>query len=78
MKKTEREFLEDIEDALEDWDYETETYHENGYFCVDVTIEFDDWGEDADEIWEALSDVADDWGAGIDSDMNTYYLALEF
>ena len=77
MKRNEREFLEDIEDALEGWNYETETYHEDGDFCVDVTIEFDDWGEDADEIWEALSDVADDWDAGIDSDMNTYYLALE-
>lgn len=76
MKKKEREFLEDIEDALEDWEYETETYHEDGCFCVDVTVDEDDWGYDADEIWEALSDVAEEWEAGIDSDMNTYYLAL--
>ena len=63
MKKQEREFLEDA-------------YHENEYFCVDVTIDMDDWGGNADEIWDALSDVASEWGAGIDSDMNTYYLAL--
>ena len=38
MKKQEREFLEDIEDALGDWGYQTDAYHENEYFCVDVTI----------------------------------------
>lgn len=76
MKKQEREFLEDIEDALGDWEYQTDAYHENEYFCVDVTIDMDDWGGNADEIWDALSDVASEWGAGIDSDMNTYYLAL--
>lgn len=76
MKREEREFLEDIEDAIEDWDYDIETYHENGSFCVDITIDEDDWGYNADEIWEKLNDVAQDWDAGIDYDCNTYYLVL--
>ncbi len=76
MKREEREFLDDIEDAIEDWDYDIETYHENGSFCVEITIDEDDWGYNADEIWEALDDVAEEWGAGIDSDCNTYWLEL--
>ena len=48
----------------------------NGYAPEYATIDMDDWGGNADEIWDALSDVASEWGAGIDSDMNTYYLAL--
>lgn len=77
MNKTERNFLNDIKDAVDDWDYSYEHYHEDGSFCVDVTIDLDQWSDDADEIWDALQEVADDWDAGIDSDTNTYYLAIE-
>ncbi|MCQ2077663.1 MAG: hypothetical protein MJZ20_11685 [Bacteroidaceae bacterium] len=78
MTKDEREFLNDVKDAVSDYDYSYEYYHENGDFCVDITIDdMDEWGDNADDIWNDLEEVADDWGAGIDSDMNCYYLALE-
>ena len=34
-------------------------------------------GENADEIWDAISEVCDEWNAGIDSNSNTYYVALK-
>lgn len=77
MKKNERDFLNDVKDAVDDYDFSYEYYHEDGNFCVDITIDdMDEWGENADDIWDALEEVADDWGAGIDSDMNEYYLCL--
>ena len=75
MTSEEREFLNDIKDAVSDYGYECNHYHEDGYFCVDITINLDEW--EPDEIWDALEEVTDDWGAGLDSDMKTYYLALE-
>lgn len=69
--------MEEIEDAVDNWSYSSGHYHEDGSFCIDITIDMDEWGEDADEIWDALSDVCDDWDAGIDSDCNTYYVALD-
>lgn len=77
MRTKEKNFLKDIEEAIEQWSADVDYEHDNGCFCVDVTIDMEDWGSDSDEIWDALSDVADEWGAGIDSDCNTYYLALE-
>ena len=78
MNKNERNFLNDVKEALEDWGFSYEYYHENGDFCIDVTIDdMDEWSDNNDEIWDAISSVCDDWGAGYDSDMNTYYLCLE-
>ena len=79
MTKDEREFLNDVKDALEDYEFSYEHYHDDdGMFCVDVEIELNDWGENADEIWDALEEVIDDWGGNMDSDMNTYYLGVDF
>ena len=78
MTRTERNFLNDVRNAVDDWDFTYDTYHEDGCFCVSVTIDdMDEWGDNADEIWDALESVADDWDAGIDSDMNTYELSLD-
>lgn len=78
MNRNERNFLNDIKEALDEWGFSYEYYHEDGNFCIDVTIDdIDEWGDCNDEIWDALSEVCDDWDAGIDSDMNNYYLCLE-
>lgn len=78
MKKQEREFLNDVLEAMEDWGFSYEYYHENGAFCIDITIDdMEEWGLCSDEIWDALEDVCDDWDAGMDSNMNVYYLCLE-
>lgn len=78
MRKKEREFLNDVLDAVEDWGFSYEYYHEDGAFCIDITIDdMEEWGLCSDEIWDALEDVCDDWNADIDSDMNVYYLCLE-
>ena len=78
MRKEERDFLNDVKEAVEDWGYSYEYYHEYDIFCVDITIDdMDEWAENESDIWEALDEVAEDWGAGIDSDCNNYYLAIE-
>lgn len=78
MTKNEREFLNDVKDAVSDYDYSYEFYHESGDFCVDITIDdLEEWGDNKDDIWNDLEEVADDWGAGIDSDVNCYYLELQ-
>ena len=78
MTSAEREFLNDIENALDGWDFSYKYYHEDGEFCIDIEIEdLDEWGEDNDEIWNALSEVCDDWGAGLDSDIRNYYIAID-
>ena len=38
----------------------------------------DEWAENESDICTALSEVADEWGAGIDSDCNKYYLGVQF
>lgn len=78
MKREERNFLNDVKAAVEDWGYSYEYYHEYDNFCVDITIDdMDEWAENESDIWEALDEVAEEWGAGIDSDCNNYYLAIE-
>ena len=78
MRKEERDFLNDVKEAVEDWGYSYEYYHEYDNFCVDITIDdMDEWAENKSDIWEALDKVANEWGAGIDSDCNNYYLQLQ-
>ena len=78
MTKNEREFLNDVKDAVSDYDYSYEYYHENGAFCIDITInDLEEWGNNENDIWNDLEEVANDWGAGLDSDTRWYYLALE-
>ena len=78
MKREEGNFLNDVKAAVEDWGYSYEYYHEYDNFCVDITIDdIDEWAENESDIWEALDEVAEEWGAGIDSDCNNYYLAIE-
>lgn len=83
MTHEEREFLSDIEDALEDWGFSEEHYHETHfdgrYFCVDVTItDFEEWSANQEEIYEALNEVCEDWDAGMDDDTcQLYEIALK-
>lgn len=84
------ELRSDVEDALEDLDFDysdIESYYDTvsdgtKYACVDVTFDYDSINESGsdnyqDEAEDALSDVIDDWDAGIDWDMNTMTLAVE-
>ena len=78
MKKEERNFLNEVKAVLDRWSYSCEYYYEHDHFCVDITIEnMDEWAENESDIWEALNAVADEWGAGIDSDCNKYYLGIK-
>lgn len=78
MTKEERNFLNEIKGAIDDWSFSYNTYHNNGCFCIDIDIDdMDEWGENADEIWDALSEVCNEWDAGIDSWDNHYEIALE-
>ena len=82
MTSEEREFLRDVKAAVSNYTCTFRHYYEddcsgNRMFCVDVTVDFDEWGEgDPDEIWDALMEVVLDWNGNdiIDSDMNTYYV----
>lgn len=77
MNQDERNFFKDVRNAVSDYDCSFEHYYEDdGQFCVDVEVELEEWGFKGDEIWDALSDVASDWGGNIDSDMNIYYLGV--
>ena len=78
MRKEERDFLNDVKKAVEYWGYSYEYYHEYDNFCVDITIDdMDEWAENKSDIWKALSEIAEEWGADIDSDCNNYYLQLQ-
>ena len=81
MTADERHFLEDIKEAVSDYDYSYEYYHETTYgtryFCVDITVSEEDWELSDMQIWNALSDVRDEWDAGIDQHHTCYQLALE-
>ena len=77
MNQQERDFLNEVKAVLDRWSYSYEYYHEHDHFCVDITIDdMDEWAENESDIWETLDEVAEDWGAGIDSDCNKYYLAI--
>ena len=71
--------MNDVKDAISDWNYSiTDVYHEDGEFCIDVTFDdTDEWAENSDDIWNSLCEVCDDWGAGLDSDCNNYYIAID-
>ena len=81
MTQKERNFLNDIKGAADQWSYDIEHYHENiygdRYFTVEVDFDEEDWGLSSDEMWDALNEVANDWGAGIDSDGTVYSLSME-
>ena len=78
MSERESDFLNDVENAVSCWSYTSDSYHEDGGFIVEITIDDDDeWAEDEDEIWNSLSEVADDWDACLDSDCSTYYVSIE-
>lgn len=78
MNKLEREFYNDICDAVSDWNCDLSYYHRDDYgqkeFCVDITINDDP--EEWDNVWNAVNDAIDDWYAGIDSSGNEIYVAL--
>lgn len=78
MTNDERSFLNDVRNAVSDYECSFKHYRENGQFCVDVEVDPEDWGYNADEIWDALEDVVSDWGGRIDSDVNTYFLGVMF
>ena len=78
MTIPERSFLNDVLGSLEDCEVSHKTYHENGAFCIDITIDdMDEWAENCNKIFDALNKVCNDWDACLDSDMNCYYIALE-
>ena len=84
MNEKETEFLDAILEALEDYDFEYDTYHEDDFgsrmFCIDVTINCDDEDSilDLDDIEDAISDVCDEWyGARYDRNMNEFNIGLD-
>ena len=77
MTDMERDFLNDIKEAVNEFNPEYEEYHYNGYFNVDITVSLNIWEKFGEEIWNRLSEVGDDWGVTPDSDTNEYYMSVE-
>lgn len=81
MTKKEREFLNDIKEAADEWTYHTRHYYENvygeRYFSVDVNFDEEEWEVCSEEMWNALNAVANEWDAGIDEDHCQVLLALK-
>lgn len=42
MTRNERNFLNDVKTAVNSWDYSYDSYHEDGGFVVEITIDDDD------------------------------------
>lgn len=76
ITEMERDFYYDIDNAASRWPHTLDDYHEDEYYCVNVTFEEEDWGYCADEMWRALCAVCDDYGCQPDSDGCTYRMAL--
>ena len=56
MSERESDFLNDVENAVSCWSYTSDSYHEDGGFIVEITIDDEEeWAEDESEIWDALS-----------------------
>lgn len=79
MTKDEREFLNDVKNAVSDYNCSFTHYREEHYdgtiFCVDVEVDYDEYVDNNDEIWDALLDVACDWNNGndiIDQEANVF------
>ena len=77
MTRNERNFLNDVKRAVNCWDYSSGYYYEDGGFIVEISIDdSDEWAENESDIWDALSKVADDWDACLDSEFSTYYISI--
>ena len=74
MNRTERAFLRDVKDAVDDWEYSYDAFHtEYGEFQVTIYIEEE---FDYDEVWDAISEAIEDWDADMDSSGNEFYVCL--
>ncbi len=83
MTEQEEKFLNDILAAVETWKPKhTINYDYCGagdrHFCIDIEINMGDWECSSSKIWDALSEVCDNWGAGLDSYSRTYSIAIKF
>ena len=66
-----------VKSAIEQWEHSCKCYHEHNHFCVDIILnDMDVWATNNDDIWNALSSVAEEWGAAIDTVFNKCYLAI--
>ena len=79
MTSEERSFLNDVKNAVSDYSCSFSTYYDERsdgtVFCVDVEVDYDEYVDNDDDIWDALLDVARDWNDGndiIDQDSNVY------
>jgi hypothetical protein len=63
MNRQESNFLNAVKAAVKEWSYSYEHYHDHNHLCVDITIDdMETWVTNYDDIWNALSAVADEWG----------------
>lgn len=77
MSKVDEEFLNDVLEAIDNWEFSYDEYYEDGNFIIKIEFDEEDWDLCDDEIWDALNEVCHEWGAGIDYSYNIYYLCLE-
>lgn len=80
-----KQILREIIDVLDDYDldyefidhYDENDYSGNEYHSYDIEINDEDF--DSDGVWEDLSDIAYDWGGGIDScDYQEYHISIPY
>ena len=78
MESYENDFLCDVLNAVDDYDFSYSSYHEDGGFIVEITFDDDEeWAENEEDIWDSLEEVADDWDACLDAQGQTYYVSIE-
>ena len=78
MGRNESRFKRDVLNAVDDYDFSYDSYHEDGGFIVEITFDDDEeWAENEEDIWDALEEVADDWDACLDAQGQTYYVSIE-
>lgn len=78
MKEKEESFLAAVLSFFSKWNYSYDSYHDEDTFCIDVTMDsLDDCATHEDEIWSNLEELSKEWGAGVDSSGNKFYLGIK-
>lgn len=74
MTSDEREFLENVEDAVRGYKHNVEYYYEDSYdgryFTVMVTFDENEWHMSNKKIWDTLVKVSKKWRTGMDDEGN--------
>lgn len=86
-RRDREELISDIEDALDDLDfeisYDISSYYEDGVTTFDIEIDVEDFDEDQtpddwdEDVEGAIESVIEDWGGWYSWDGSTISLSIE-